>query len=214
MFLAHFGMAFAAKRIEPKINLGTCILASQFIDLIWPVFVLLGWESVSPLAEKMGMNVLKFDSYPLSHSLVGTLFWSFLVSGVFYGITREKRPSVILFFLTLSHWFLDLLVHEPDLPLWDDNSMKVGLLLWRSVSITLFLEFTIFFVGVWLFLTRKVKLSKGSFISFVILIVFLLAIYAASILGSVPPAGTQSAMLAGPALLMWLFVLWGRYIKP
>ncbi|WP_415063752.1 hypothetical protein [Bdellovibrio sp.] len=213
MFLAHFGMAFAAKRIEPKINLGVCILASQFIDLIWPIFVLLGWESVSPLSEKMGMNVLKFDSYPFSHSLVATFFWSFLVAGVFYLVRREKRPSLVLFFLVLSHWFLDLLVHEPDLPLLDDSSIKVGFLLWRSVPITVLLELGIFFAGIWLFLTRKVRLSKGSLISFIVLIVFLLAIYASSIFGPVPPAGTSAAMLAGPALLMWLFVLWGRYLK-
>ena len=46
MFIGHFGVALAAKRVAPKTSLGTLILAAQFLDFLWPVFVLLGIEHV------------------------------------------------------------------------------------------------------------------------------------------------------------------------
>jgi hypothetical protein len=46
MFLGHFGVAFALKRVEPKLSLGTLFLAVQLPDLLWGVFLLLGWEQV------------------------------------------------------------------------------------------------------------------------------------------------------------------------
>ena len=52
MFLGHYGVAFALKRVEPKISLGTLFVATQLVDLLWGVFLLLGWEHVvAPHAE-------------------------------------------------------------------------------------------------------------------------------------------------------------------
>jgi hypothetical protein len=46
MFIGHFGVALAAKRVAPETSLGTLILAAQFLDFLWPVFLLLGIERV------------------------------------------------------------------------------------------------------------------------------------------------------------------------
>ena len=46
MFISHFGLGFAAKRVAPRVSLGTAFLAAQFLDLLWPTFLLLGIESV------------------------------------------------------------------------------------------------------------------------------------------------------------------------
>lgn len=43
-----------------------------------------------------------------------------------------------------SHWLLDLLVHRPDLPLYDDT-MKMGLGLWNYPAIALALEAMLLF---------------------------------------------------------------------
>ena len=42
MFLGHFGVAFAAKRVAPRPSLGTAVLAAQWADGVWPILVLLG----------------------------------------------------------------------------------------------------------------------------------------------------------------------------
>jgi hypothetical protein len=44
MFLGHYGVAFALKRAEPKLSLGTLFLAVQLADLLWGGFLLLGGE--------------------------------------------------------------------------------------------------------------------------------------------------------------------------
>ena len=46
MFIGHFGVGLAAKKAAPKASLGTLFLASQFIDLLWPLFLIFGIEQV------------------------------------------------------------------------------------------------------------------------------------------------------------------------
>ena len=46
MFIGHFSLGLAAKKVSPKPSLGTLFLAAQFVDLLWPFLLLLGWESV------------------------------------------------------------------------------------------------------------------------------------------------------------------------
>ena len=43
MFIAHFGVAMAAKKVAPQPSLGTLVLGAQLLDGIWPLLVLLGW---------------------------------------------------------------------------------------------------------------------------------------------------------------------------
>ena len=40
MFIGHFGVGLAAKRIDKKPSLGTLFFASQFIDLLWPFMII------------------------------------------------------------------------------------------------------------------------------------------------------------------------------
>jgi hypothetical protein len=46
MFIGHFGVALAGKNIAPRVSLGTLVFAAQFLDLLWPMFLLRGWEHV------------------------------------------------------------------------------------------------------------------------------------------------------------------------
>jgi membrane-bound metal-dependent hydrolase YbcI (DUF457 family) len=208
MFVGHFGVALAAKKLEPKINLGVLFAASQLIDLAWPVFVLLGLEHVSPRGERLGMNTLSFDSYPYSHSLLGTILWSVAFAALIYALTKSSRRSGVVFFVTLSHWFLDLLVHEKDLQLGFDASQKFGLELWRFPGVEIVLESAICIAGMILYWRAVRFQSRAQKISFGLLMAVLYAIYLASVLGPAPAPETSGIAIATPALLMWLFVLW------
>src|SRR5207237_1231561 len=44
MFIGHYAVALAAKRAAPRASLGTLFAATSLADLLWPVFLLLGWE--------------------------------------------------------------------------------------------------------------------------------------------------------------------------
>ncbi len=42
MFIGHFGVGLAAKKIDARPSLGTLFMASQFIDLLWAGSVIIG----------------------------------------------------------------------------------------------------------------------------------------------------------------------------
>ena len=75
MYLGHYAVAFAAKRASPGTSLGTLILASQFIDILWPVFVLLGLEKV---AIDFFTHAPDLPLYPGSEKTVGLGLWNSL----------------------------------------------------------------------------------------------------------------------------------------
>ena len=70
MFIGHFALGFATKRVAPQVSLGTLFLAAQFVDLLWPTLLLLGVERVSIDPALRGAP-LRFEHYPVSHSLLG-----------------------------------------------------------------------------------------------------------------------------------------------
>ena len=62
MFVGHFGVAFAAKKAAPRTSLATAILAAQFLDVLWPIFVLSGFERVRIVPGLMAVSAFDFLS--------------------------------------------------------------------------------------------------------------------------------------------------------
>ncbi|MDQ6690832.1 MAG: hypothetical protein M3Z18_10020 [Gemmatimonadota bacterium] len=202
MFLGHYGLAFAAKRAAPRTSLGALAFAAQFLDELWPILLLLGVEQVRIVPGLMATSPLDFVSYPYSHSLAMAVMWGALIGGVYYLLRRYGRGTWVIAILVVSHWFLDLVVHRPDLPLWPGpNSSKFGLGLWNSVAATYVIEFAIFGIGIAIYLrATRARDRIGSWGLWAYILV-LAVIYLAS--GSPPPS---EKALAGTALGLWLFV--------
>jgi len=78
MFLAHFGLAFATKRVAPASSLGTTVMAAQWADGISPVLLLLGIERAAIRPGIAAVTPLDFVAYPLSHSLLADIGWAVL----------------------------------------------------------------------------------------------------------------------------------------
>jgi hypothetical protein len=209
MFIGHFGAGFAGKRVDPKVSLGTLFMGSQFIDLLWPLFLLLGLERVEVDPGNTAFTPLDFVYYPFSHSFLGVLFWALLFGGVFYGIRRNARGALLLGGLVMSHWLLDLLTHRPDLPLLPWAGPMVGLGLWNSVILTLLVEGLIFGGGVFLYVrVTRAKNRKGS-LGLWGLILFLVVVYLMNVLGPPPEAAEPIAIIG---LLQWLLVAWAYWV--
>src|SRR4051812_49827302 len=118
MFLGHFGLAFAAKRVAPRPSLGTMVLAAQWADGLWPVLVLLGIEHVEIRPGITTVTPLDFVSYPYSHSLVALTTWGVLFGAAYALLNRSRFTAAItIAVVVISHWMLDVLVHRPDMPL-------------------------------------------------------------------------------------------------
>ncbi|HEX5171497.1 MAG TPA: metal-dependent hydrolase, partial [Cyclobacteriaceae bacterium] len=209
MFIGHFAVGLGVKSVKPQISLGLLFLACQFLDLLWPVFLLLGWEKVE---IKPGISVvtpLDFVSYPFSHSLVMAIIWGILVGITYWLIRKEKTLAIIVGCCVVSHWILDLIVHIPDLPLYPGDSPKVGLALWNSIIGSQLVEGIFLIVGVMLYLRSTAPKNKTGVLSFWSLIIFLVAIHISNLIGPPPP---NVEMIAWAGQAQWLIVLWGFWI--
>lgn len=207
MFLGHFGVAFALKRAEPKISLGTLFIATQLVDLLWGAFLLLGWEHVRVLPDENPLLTLQFYDYPISHSLVAALAWGLVATALYYSwptrdTTRHWQASVLVGAAVTSHWLLDLLVHVRDLPLAGNDSLKVGLGLWRHVGPSVALELLVLAGGVALYVTGRTRRHPVRTVRLAVVLLLLVGTYAASILG--PPPQSVTAIGAGDVVFMIL----------
>ena len=206
MFLGHFALAMAAKKIAPKASLGTLVLSAQFADCLWPVLLLLGIEQVRIVPGITRVTPLDFISYPISHSLLMQLVWGLLLGMTSFFWRSDSRTAMVVGALLPTHWLLDCFSHRPDMPLYPGGP-RVGLGMWNSLPLTLVVEFGLFAVGATLYL--KATRSKGGrnfgFWSFA---VFLAVVYPVSLLGPPPPS---VRVLALSALALWLTVPWAAW---
>jgi len=209
MFIGHFGIGLGAKKTAPKISLGTLFLAAQFLDLLWPTFLLLGWEHVKIQPGITKMNPLNFTDYPLSHSLLMACVWGILVGGAYFLLKRKSRGALVLGLCVVSHWILDLLVHRPDLPLYPGSSIMVGFGMWNYETLEIIVEGLIFFIGLWLYIKSTKPKNKIGTYGFWALIIFLILIHSANLFGSPPPSSTA---IAWAGELQWVLVIWAYWV--
>lgn len=208
MFIGHFAVGLAAKRLAPQASLGPLLAAPLLADLLWPVFLSMGIEQVQ--INVPGANpffTLTFVSYPWSHSLLMDLVWATLLGGGYHLMTGYRRGAVVIGLAVVSHWVLDAVTHVPDLPLWPWASPLVGFGLWNSVPATAIVESLMLAAGVWLYTsgtTARDRIGRYAWWGFVL---FLIVGYGMNLRGVAPPNVTALAWTAGIAGA--LTILWG-----
>jgi membrane-bound metal-dependent hydrolase YbcI (DUF457 family) len=200
MFLGHYGVAFALKRVEPKVSLGTFFLAVQLADLLWGCFLLLGWEQVRIDPSAGAVAPLEFVHYPISHSLVGAFAWGIAAGAVYYSwptrdTSRHWQAALLVAAAVASHWFLDVLVHFPDLPLAGEGSPQLGFGLWANLPLTIALELLTLVAGVAVYVLRRSHRHPVRPGRLAGLLIVLLALYAASVAGP-PPQSVRTVAVA------------------
>ena len=209
MFIGHFGVAFAAKRVAPEVSVGTAIFAAVFLDAVWPVLVLAGVERVAIVPGITRVVPLDFIYYPWSHSLVAATFWGAVFGAVYWLIRRNARNALWLGALVVSHWVLDWISHRPDLPLYPGEAQAHGLELWASLPATLAVEFAIYLAGAYLYVRSTRPMDRVGTVAFVALLALLASIYLASVFGP-PPPSVEAVAYSG--VLVYLMVAWGWWI--
>jgi hypothetical protein len=139
VFVGHYGPSFLAKRLSPGIPLWVLFLAVQLLDVFWAIFVFAGVEQVRIVPGFTETNALDLYYMPYTHSLPAALAWAVAAAILYRLIKGSGRDAALVGAAVFSHWPLDLLVHRPDLAVYD-NAAKVGLGLWDYPYITLALE--------------------------------------------------------------------------
>jgi membrane-bound metal-dependent hydrolase YbcI (DUF457 family) len=188
MFIGHFAVAFAAKPAAPGVSLGTLFLACEWIDLVWPVFALIGLERVEIRPGITAFTPLDFVHYPWTHSLLMCAVWAAAFGLVYLIVRQHRRAALIVAAVVLSHWFLDLVVHRPDLPLTPGGEVLWGLGLWNSIPATLALEGALFFAALFFYVKRTRALDRAGAWGLGGLVVLLIAAYLGAAFGPPPPS--------------------------
>jgi hypothetical protein len=207
MFVGHTAAALAAKAHTPRAPLGLLIGAAFFLDLLWPNFLPAGLEHVRIDPGNTAFTPVAFESYPWSHSLLLVIGWAALVAAL--AARAGRRVAAVVFVVVVSHWFLDVATHRPDLPLWPGSSPMAGLGLWNSVPLTLIVEGALFAGAILLYLRATPRRSRTGTIAFWSLVVFQTLIWISGPFSSPPPDATAIGVVG---LALWLFPLWGWWI--
>lgn len=221
MFLGHFGAAFALKRLEPKLSLGTLFFAVQLPDILWGAFLLRGWEQVRIDPGYTAVTPLQFIDYPISHGLLGMAGWSLALAAVYYSwptrdTSRHWQAAVLVGLAVLSHYPLDLIVHVPDLPLDGGSPVRLGLGLWNHRVATLLLELASFAAGAAIYVALRSTRHPVRAGRLAGLAAILVAIYVVSFFGPPPPSVTAiaAADIVGLLLLVALAAWADRRATP
>jgi hypothetical protein len=149
MFIGHYGVSFAAKRMTPRTSLGALFLAVQLLDVVFAIFVLAGVEKLRIVPGFTQYNAYDLYYMPYSHSLAGALGWA-VVAGLLTLALGGRRSAPWIAAAVFSHFMLDVPMHTPDLPILGNNSPKIGLGLWRHRDMALMAELVTLGIGLWI----------------------------------------------------------------
>jgi hypothetical protein len=208
VFIGHFAVALAGKRVAPKTSLGTLLFGAQFLDLLWPPLTLLGIERFSIVPGITKLTPLDFQSYPISHSLLMSVVWGLLIGAVYFARRRYRVGATMVGVAVVSHWVLDWVTHRPDLQLAPGVDTRVGLGLWNHPAASVGIEVAMFLLATGSYITQtraKDAIGRFAFSGFILVTTL---IYVMDV-NAPPPPNWQVVAWSGVAL--WLFVLWAAW---
>lgn len=165
MFIGHYSAAFAAAALPKAPKLGTLFVAAQLVDFAFFAFVPLGIEDLRITPGASVMNPLDLYDMPWTHSLLGTLAWAAVFAVVLRVTIGNWTAAAIGGAVVFSHWFLDLIVHVPDLTL-AGSPPKLGFGLWNHPAIAMPLELVLLLgmAGLYAIRTRATDRPRALFI--------------------------------------------------
>lgn len=209
MFVGHLALGLTAKKFAGRASIGTYFIGAQFLDLLWPILLLLDLEHVNISPGITALTPLDFYDYPISHGLISVLTMSFVGGIICFLLSKQFKESLVFGLLISSHWFLDFLVHRPDLPVLWRGGPLLGLGLWNFPVIAILLELFICALGIRFYL-RAVKFkNKRGRLGFIGLLVVLGLIWLGNLFGP-PPPSVLAIALTGNA--QWLFIVWAYWL--
>ena len=201
MFAGHVGAGLAIAGAERRVNVGVFITAALLLDGVLWLLVLLGWEQVALPANFIRTHQPDFV-FPYSHGLAAGLAWSAVAGAVAFVACARRPPArarvaALIAAAVFSHWLLDALVHQPELPLAGAASTRVGLGLWQQMPWALAVEAAIVAVGLLLFV-RASRLPRGKLLALIALTFIILVFTVAGM--TIAPAPPSAQAMASSSL--------------
>jgi membrane-bound metal-dependent hydrolase YbcI (DUF457 family) len=205
MFVGHYGVSLATKKVDGSIPLWILFLAVQWLDVIWAPLVLLGIEKVRIVPGFTATNPLDLYYMPYTHSLVAAVLWSVVMAGVYSMFWRgPARASLLVGLAVFSHWILDFVVHVSDLPLYD-NAAKVGLGLWNQPILAFGLEAVLLLGSAAIYLrTQPTRRARVVAFALVMLVIQAYIFFGPPPVSSSAIAATALGAYGSFAVVIWL----------
>jgi len=211
MFVGHFAVGLAAKRVEPALSLGTLVLASMMADLLWGIFMIAGIEHVQFKSGMGAANYLAASDFVMSHSLLMDGLWAGLLAAAYFLRRRYPRGAWVLFGVVLSHWLLDWISHRPDMPLAPGTHRYFGLGLWACIPAALIVEGGFWLVAVIVYArATHPKKRAGVYVYWSVVAVLTLAWY--NNLAGPPPRDARMAPIVSFTFFS-LAVAWAYWMN-
>jgi hypothetical protein len=150
MYIGHYAAAAVLVTVVPDSPVLPAAIGVAWPDLVWPVLVLTGWEKVTTNRVDPLQRSVRFDSYPFSHSLVLSNVLNLLPAVVIALIYQSVIVGIVFWLAAVSHWLLDVVVHQPDLPVLGigAHDRKLGAGLWQYPKTAFILEYVFFAVAI------------------------------------------------------------------
>ncbi|HRE33992.1 MAG: hypothetical protein BGO58_12535 [Sphingopyxis sp. 65-8] len=130
MFVGHFAPALVAATRPRAPGLGTLFVAAQLVDIGFAALLIPGVEAMRVVPGITAMNPMDLYHMPYTHSLLGALLWGAAFGALVGAITRRREAALLTALVVVSHWFVDLIVHIPDLTFYGAPP-KFGFGLWN-----------------------------------------------------------------------------------
>jgi len=210
VFIGHFAVAFASKKVAPKVSLGTLVIAAAFLDVVWPVLVLLGVERFRIVPGFTAINPFDFVYYPWSHSLLMTAVWALLFAFLYLWARGDRVAAAWVGIAVASHWVLDFVSHRPDLPLYPGGGERLGLGLWQWLPATFAVEGLMFAAGIALYMQSTKAKDRTGTVAWWTFVALLLVLYIPGPWSPPPPSENAVAILGIIALA--IFAPWAYWI--
>ncbi len=234
MFIGHYAPAFIAATLPKAPRLGTLFIAAQLVDIAFFIFVIIGVEEMRITPGFTAMNALDLYSMPYTHSLLGSLVFGggttilvwFILRQHTEGGSHAAKTSIdgggttvviwpraltaglITGVVVVSHWFVDLAVHAPDLTI-AGSPPKLGLGLWNYPLIEMPLELGITGSALGYYVSRTKSVAGASMKPVYWLSGAMLVIQMYNWLA--PEPETLDIMLPLSALLAFALFIWLAY---
>lgn len=168
MWIGHVAPGLVAKVFAPGVPLWLLVLAGFLPDAAFFTLNLFGVESFQvheEFARRGGCFPYATD-YPYSHSLVGIAVIGIALTAAYILLMDRSvkvKEAVAVFSVVLSHFFLELPSHTPDIKLHpaEQSAHGVGLL---DYSVTDFIiESALFLWALWVYATYAPLATKAGF---------------------------------------------------
>lgn len=131
MYVGHFAIGLAIKARYPKVPALPIMMGVGFLDLMDGIFILLGFNTVTPNLASGPYLFFDLTFIDWDHSLLAALFWSVIWGLLFI---KHRAVAAVAALAAFSHFIADWPMHNSDLALYPHLIEHYGYGLWGKLG--------------------------------------------------------------------------------